>query len=49
MKDITANGINSTYGTSNGIVLFGDGKMSQRYFKRHIYANEMRSKKQRTR
>ena len=45
MKHIAAKGINSVYGTSNSIVLFGEDTSSQRNSKRHKYAHERRPKK----
>ena len=44
MKHIAAKGINSVYGTSDGIMLFGENKISQKNIKHHKYAHERRSK-----
>ena len=45
MKHIVVNVINSAYGRSQIIVLFGEDKMSKRNIKRHRFGHEMKSKK----
>ena len=44
MKHTDTKCISSTYAISNGIVLFGEDKTSQKNIKNHKYAHEWRSK-----
>ena len=45
MKHITAQGINSAYGRSKGIVLFDEGKTSKRNINRHRFVHKKKSRK----
>ena len=45
MKHIDVNGINSAYGRSKGIVLFGEKKTSKRNIHHHKFACENKLKK----
>ena len=45
MKHIAAKGINSVYGRSKRIVVFGEDKMSKMNINRHRFAHERKSKK----
>ena len=45
MKHITAKSINSAYGRSKGVVLFGEDKTNKRNTPRHRFAYENKSKK----
>ena len=46
MKHIAAKDINSAYGRSQGIMLFGKDKTSKRNISRHRYAHERKSNKE---